>query len=110
AGNDAANQYAQANPVAIGVTGATSIAAGAPQVDAYDELVYRCKPGDSFQGISTAYYQSDKMAQALLLFNRSHPRVGDGIRQEPPGTRRRVTSSTACTATASCFVTSPAAP
>lgn len=55
-----------------------------PQVEAYDELTYRCKQGDTFQSISSTYYQSDKFAKALLTFNRSHPRVSDGIRQEPP--------------------------
>lgn len=55
-----------------------------PQVEAYDELIYRCKQGDTFQSISSTYYQSDKLAKALLTFNRSHPRGSDGMRQEPP--------------------------
>lgn len=55
-----------------------------PQVDSYDEETYRCKPNDSFRAISTQYYNSDKYAQALWLFNRNHPLATDALRQDPP--------------------------
>ena len=55
-----------------------------PQVDSYDEFMYRCKPEDTFEKISTQYYLSDRYARALLLFNRNHPRAEDAVRQEPP--------------------------
>ncbi|MFL5244954.1 MAG: hypothetical protein ACJ8FY_22865 [Gemmataceae bacterium] len=54
-----------------------------PEVDSFDEEVYRCKAGDSFDKISQRYYQTDKYAQALEAFNRNHPQAGDAIRQQP---------------------------
>jgi hypothetical protein len=60
-----------------------------PHVDSYDEEMYRCQPddvagADPFTVLSKRYYQSDKYARALALYNRSHPQVGDGIRGDPP--------------------------
>jgi len=55
----------------------------APEVESFDEEVYRCKAGDSFDKISQRYYQTDKYAQALEAFNRNHPQAGDAIRQQP---------------------------
>jgi hypothetical protein len=54
------------------------------QVDSYDEETYLCKQGDSFAAISTKFYLNEKYAQALLLFNRNHPRATAGVRQDPP--------------------------
>jgi hypothetical protein len=59
-------------------------AAAGPRVESYDEETYRPRPDDTFASISKRFYQSDKYAQALLLFNREHPRAGDGIRRDPP--------------------------
>jgi nucleoid-associated protein YgaU len=60
------------------------VRAPAAQVDSYDEETYLCKQGDTFAGISTKFYQSEKYSQALLLFNRNHPRATAGVRQDPP--------------------------
>ena len=54
------------------------------QVDSYDEETYLCKQGDNFAAISTKFYLNEKYAQALLLFNRNHPRATAGVRQDPP--------------------------
>lgn len=56
----------------------------AAKVDSYDEETYLCKQGDKFEDISTKFYQTDKYAQALLLFNRNHPRAAAAVRQDPP--------------------------
>jgi nucleoid-associated protein YgaU len=56
----------------------------APQVESFDEEAYRCKPGDTFESISQRFYHTDKYARALLLFNRSHPMVSEGLQQNPP--------------------------
>jgi nucleoid-associated protein YgaU len=56
----------------------------APQVDAYDEQAYRCKPEDDFAKISQQVYQSDRYARALLMHNRNHPRAAEGILHDPP--------------------------
>jgi len=56
----------------------------AAKVDSYDEETYLCKQGDKFEDISTKFYQTDKYAQALLLFNRNHPRATAAVRQDPP--------------------------
>ncbi len=55
-----------------------------PRVESYDEETYICKAGDTFAGISTRYYYTDKYALALLRFNRNHPLAAVGIAQEPP--------------------------
>jgi nucleoid-associated protein YgaU len=56
----------------------------ATKVDSYDEETYLCKQGDKFEDISVKFYKTDKYAQALLLFNRNHPRATAGVRQDPP--------------------------
>ncbi len=56
----------------------------AAQVDSYDEETYLCKAGDTFAAISTKFYLTEKYSQALLLFNRNHPRAMAGVRQDPP--------------------------
>ncbi len=43
-----------------------------------------CKQGDKFEDICAKFYQTDKYAQALLLFNRNHPRAAAAVRQDPP--------------------------
>ena len=56
----------------------------AAKVDSYDEETYLCKQGDRFEDISMKFYQTEKYAQALLLFNRNHPRAIAAVRQDPP--------------------------
>lgn len=58
-----------------------------PQVESFDEEEYRARVGDTFQSISMQFYRTDKYAQALLLFNRSHPLASEAIRQDPPALR-----------------------
>jgi nucleoid-associated protein YgaU len=53
-------------------------------VDSFDEEVYRCKPGDTFDKISTNHYHTERYALALLLFNRDHPLASDAVRRDPP--------------------------
>jgi hypothetical protein len=48
-------------------------------VESYDEETYVCKAGDSFEAISQRYFQSPNYAQALLLFNRNHPRAAAAL-------------------------------
>jgi phage tail protein X len=55
-----------------------------PQVEHWDEEIYRCKPGDTFASISTRYFGSDKYAPALAAFNRSHPQANDGVKANQP--------------------------
>ena len=55
-----------------------------PQVESYDEQMYRWKAGDTFGAIARNYYGSDRYEKALLLFNRDHPRAADGVRLDPP--------------------------
>jgi hypothetical protein len=51
----------------------------APQVESFDEETYSCRPGDTFESVTRAKYQSPKYAQALLLYNRAHPVAGDSF-------------------------------
>jgi hypothetical protein len=53
-------------------------------VESFDEETCRPRQDDTFASISKRYYQSDKYAQALLLFNREHPRAAEGVRRDPP--------------------------
>jgi hypothetical protein len=51
--------------------------------------MYRCQPDDvagpdPFTKLSRRYYQTEKYARALALYNRNHPQVGDGLRGDPP--------------------------
>ncbi|HEY1859266.1 MAG TPA: hypothetical protein VGG61_02875 [Gemmataceae bacterium] len=55
-----------------------------PRVESFDEETYRPRQDDTFASISKRYYQTDKYAQALLLFNREHPRAAEGVRRDPP--------------------------
>jgi hypothetical protein len=59
-------------------------AASTPRVESFDEETCRPRSDDTFASISKRYYQTDKYAQALLLFNREHPRAAEGVRREPP--------------------------
>jgi hypothetical protein len=60
-------------------------ATGSPaQVEHWDEEVHRCKTGDTYDSISKQHYNSEKYAQALRLFNRSHPQANDGVRADQP--------------------------
>jgi hypothetical protein len=63
---------------------ARSASGTTPRVESFDEETYRPRPDDNFASISKKYYQSDKYAQALLLFNREHPRAGESLRRDPP--------------------------
>jgi hypothetical protein len=75
-------------PIAVPSPGGTSPARAtvstAPQVESYDVETYRCKAGDSFDKISTKYYNTANYAQALLLFNINDPQATDNIRHTPP--------------------------
>jgi nucleoid-associated protein YgaU len=55
-----------------------------PQVESFDEEEYRVRSGDTIQSICQRFYQTERYAQALLLFNRNHPLASPGVRQEPP--------------------------
>jgi nucleoid-associated protein YgaU len=55
-----------------------------PQVESFDEEVYRWKPGDTFERISEQFYHTNKYAQALMLFNRTHPLAAQGVLHNPP--------------------------
>jgi hypothetical protein len=55
----------------------------APEVESFDEEIYRCRAGDSFARISQRFYQTDRYAQALEAFNRNHPQAGQAVRQQP---------------------------
>jgi nucleoid-associated protein YgaU len=60
----------------------------APIVRHFDVQTYRCKPEDqSFSDLSKKFYHSERYAQALLLYNRTHPLVDEGVRHEPPELR-----------------------
>ena len=56
---------------------------GAALVESYDEETYTCRPNDSFRAISRTYFQDERYAQALFLFNRDHPLATDTIRRGP---------------------------
>jgi hypothetical protein len=56
-----------------------------PEVESFDEEIYKCRAGDSFARISQRYYQTDKYGQALEAFNRNHPQDGDAIRRQASG-------------------------
>jgi hypothetical protein len=58
--------------------------AAAPRVESFDEETYRPRTEDNFASISKRFYQSDKYGQALLLFNREHPRATEALRRDPP--------------------------
>jgi hypothetical protein len=62
----------------------TSSVSVSSQVEAYDELTYRCKADDDFNKISQQFFQSPKYAKALQLFNRNHPRASDALLHDPP--------------------------
>jgi hypothetical protein len=56
----------------------------APNVDSYDELRYSCTADDTYPKLSQRFYQNEKYARALQLFNSNHPRATDAVRQNPP--------------------------
>jgi nucleoid-associated protein YgaU len=55
-----------------------------PQVDSFDEEMYRSKAGDTLKSISARFFGTEKYEQALLMFNRAHPMVAEGLQQVPP--------------------------
>jgi hypothetical protein len=55
-----------------------------PQVESYDEETYVCKGNDTLESISDQYYHSKDYGQALLLFNRDHPRAAANFRLDHP--------------------------
>jgi len=61
-----------------------SAASTNPQVESYDEEIYRIKGGDTFDRISTAHFNTDKYAKALERWNASHPQASDNLRASPP--------------------------
>jgi hypothetical protein len=62
----------------------TPLTSSLPEVESYDEEMYLCKTGDTTEAICEQYYHTRKYSRALLMFNRAHPRVADGIQKEPP--------------------------
>jgi hypothetical protein len=59
-----------------------------PAVKVYDEQIYTCKPEDtSLEALSERIYKSKLYAQALLRFNREHPRGAEELRANPPQVR-----------------------
>jgi hypothetical protein len=57
----------------------------APQVESYDEETFYCKaPFTTFESISKKFYNSENYGQALLLFNRNHPRRAAALWKDPP--------------------------
>jgi nucleoid-associated protein YgaU len=71
------------NPGAAAL-GVPPVGANDSRVISFDEETYICKPNDTLASICRDRYHSDQYAQALLLFNRSHPMSAPGIRSEPP--------------------------
>jgi hypothetical protein len=63
---------------------ASFIAARTPQVESYDEETYLCRANDTFEAISARVYSSKDYAQALMLFNRNHPRATAALQKDPP--------------------------
>jgi hypothetical protein len=53
----------------------------APDVVTYTEQTYVANAGDTYASISRAKYGNEGYAQALYLFNRSHPLAGDEVQQ-----------------------------
>jgi hypothetical protein len=71
-------------PTAPGSSVRTSTAL-APQVESYDEETFYCKaPYTTFESISKKFYNNENYAQALLLFNRNHPRRAAALWKDPP--------------------------
>lgn len=68
-------------PIPVPVPPATTTV---PMVESYDEEMYPCKAEDSFDSICERFYHAKKYAQALVLFNRDHPRGADGVCKDPP--------------------------
>jgi nucleoid-associated protein YgaU len=69
-------------PIAIRAPAAPKARATPGDVVSYVEETYVCGPGDSFESISRAKYETDRYARALYLFNRSHPLAGDELLQD----------------------------
>lgn len=55
-----------------------------PQVESYDEELYRIKPGDTLEKISREHFNTDKYAEALKRWNANHPQASDKLRADPP--------------------------
>jgi hypothetical protein len=74
-------------PIAVPTPGgglsARSSAPSAPQVESYDEEVYRTRAGDTFAKISQSHFNTDKYDKALERFNVEHPQASDALRQDP---------------------------
>jgi hypothetical protein len=74
-------------PIAVPTPGgglsARSSAPAAPQVESYDEEVYRTRAGDTFAKISQSHFNTDKYDKALERFNVEHPQASDALRQDP---------------------------
>jgi hypothetical protein len=55
-----------------------------PQVESYDEELYRAKRDDTFEKISRDHFNTDKYAEAIKRWNMSHPQASDKMRADPP--------------------------
>jgi hypothetical protein len=55
-----------------------------PQVESWDEETYRVKPGDTFDQISMAHFNTKNYGDALRRFNVTHPQATERMRADPP--------------------------
>src|SRR5262249_52178792 len=69
---------ASSPPIAVPAAPASSVRTTtvlAPQVESYDQETFYCTaPYLTFESVSKKFYNSENYPQALLLFNRNHPR------------------------------------
>jgi hypothetical protein len=78
-------------PIPVPVPGATPRPAvsAEPTVKVYEEQIYTCKPEDAtFEALSERLYKSKDYAQALLRFNREHPRGAPELQGASPQLRQ----------------------
>jgi hypothetical protein len=66
---------------ALPVPSSPGVRTAQPDVVSYTEETYAANSGDTFKSISQQKYGTDRYAQALYLFNRSHPLAEDGLLQ-----------------------------
>jgi hypothetical protein len=52
-----------------------AIAPVRPKVATWSENVHVARPGDTYPAIAEQYYRDPKMASALFIYNRNHPRA-----------------------------------
>lgn len=72
------------SPIPQAPRDARVVASATPQVESYDEETYLCRANESFENVSLRFYNSKNYAQALMLFNRNHPRAANTLWKDPP--------------------------